>query len=91
MKLRIARKLDPLRNPSRPGRPWWTPHTPDQLDRAARRLHRSWARLCPWQVDENGKRFRKVSPDWFAGNRAHARRVTQVARNRHVRERGTRP
>jgi hypothetical protein len=82
VKLRQARKLDPLRHPSRKNRPWWTLHSPDTLDRAARRLHRSWARLTRWETDASGRTSRAVTPDWFAGNRCQSR--AQVLRSRTV-------
>lgn len=86
MRLRQARKLDPLRNPGRKGRPWWTLHSPDTLDRAARRLHRSWARLTSWRTDADGHKVREVTPDWFAGNRAEARAQVMRARSKHASE-----
>lgn len=87
MKLRIARKMDMTPkhvapNRKRDRRVWWRAYSVDQLLNAERRLRRSWSTHSP-VVDGH----RNVTPDFFAMNRVHSRRVRQGAINKLNRER----
>lgn len=78
MKLRIARKMDRggvhrRAHDAKDKRPWWSVYTDEQLQRAQRRLERSWRTANPLHPDGG----RKTGPDFFAANRVHARRIRQ--------------
>jgi hypothetical protein len=62
-------------------RPWWSVYTDEQLQRAERRLLKSWRTRCPAKPDGS----RLVSPDFFAANRVQSRHVRQRALLRHRR------
>ncbi len=84
MKLRIARKIDQTPphvapNRRRDKRVWWQVYNVDQLRAAERRLRRSWRRLAPMFVHDDGRRGRKTTPDFFAANRVKSRRQRQAA------------
>lgn len=90
MKLRIARKMDRgghhrRAHDDRDKRVWWQVYNVDQLQRAERRLRKSWRTRCPLSAGGS----RKVSPDFFASNRVEGRRIRQaVIRRLRRREAG---
>lgn len=85
MKLRIARKIDRnIRRGYRPGQPTYSDQ---QLEAATNRLVKSWHVRCPIRMDEQGKTFRSLTPDFFASNRVHGMLVRQRALRRVRRER----
>lgn len=94
MKLRIARKMDlggwKRRKRDDRGnakRPWWTVYNGDQLARAEARLRRSWQTACPPFVDEDGRRCRKITEDFYRMNRVHSRRIRRGSLRREWPER----
>lgn len=82
MRLRIARKMDRgwwkrRAIDDRDKRPWYAVYTDEQLDRAERRLRKSWHTHRVVTVNEDGQRSSTITLDWYAANRVRTRRIRQ--------------
>lgn len=82
MRLRIARKMDRgfwkrRAIDDKDKRTWWAVYRDDQLERALRRLRKSWTSRRTKGYTSDGKLWWSLTDDWFRGNRVESRLIRQ--------------